>query len=233
MAIPFQLPNSALVDVFSDLLVLGYQLRQARDLGSPDSIRLRLEQMFQEADRLGIEQGIFRDTLMDARFAVVAFLDEMILSSGWPHKEEWASRPLQFQYFETNVAGEEFFTKLDSFRRALPINPDLLEIYHVCLVLGFEGQYKLAGREKLKDLIHDLFRDIQGRRGEPPPLSPHAQRHEEVLEVVKRDLPAWVMAVCAVAVVFFLYVSLSVLIHQEGSSVAESLRTLASNTVQQ
>jgi type VI secretion system protein ImpK len=95
------------------------------------------------------------------------------------------------------------------------------------LLWGFEGKYKLQGREKLKDLIHDLFRDIEGRRGEHPALSPHAERREEVLDLVKRDLPAWVVGVCSVSIVFFFYIALSVLIHQEGTTVAQTLQEFA------
>ena len=229
MAIPPT--RGQLVNVFSDLLVLGFQMKDARDLGNLDSLRATLEERFQEADRQGVEQGISRDTLLDARFAVVAFIDEMILHSGWAQKQEWASHSLTFQFFETNVAGEEFFDRLNSFRRALPPNPDLLEVYHVCLVLGFEGKYKLQGREKLKDLIHDLFRDIEGRRGELFSLSPHAERREEVLDLVKRDLPAWVVGVCSVSIVFFFYIALSVLIHQEGTTVAQHLQELAARAL--
>jgi len=151
----------------------------------------------------------------------------MILNSGWAQKGEWASRPLQYQFFETNVAGEEFFDRLNSYRKALPPNPDLLEVYHICLVWGLEGKYKLQGREKLKDLIHDLFREIEGRRGEQPAFSPHAERREEVLDLVKRGVPAWVIGVCSVSIVFFFYVALSVLIHHEGTTVVQSLQELA------
>ena len=231
MPTPAPSTQGQLINVFSDLLMLGYQVKDARDLGQPNTFRVRLEEMFQEADRRGVEQGIPRDTLMDARFAVVAFIDEMILNSGWAHKQEWTSRLLQFHYFETNVAGEEFFDRLNSLRRALQPDPNLLEVYHVCLVLGFEGKYKLQGRDKLKDLIHDLFRDIEGRRGELPPLSPHAERREEVLELVKRDLPAWVVGVCSVSIVFFFFIALSVLIHQEGTSVAQQLQELATRAL--
>lgn len=48
------------------------------------------------------------------------------------------------------------------------LNTDLLELYYLCLALGFEGKYKLQGREQLRALIQDLGRDLQTRRGEVP-----------------------------------------------------------------
>ncbi|MDH5428983.1 MAG: type IVB secretion system protein IcmH/DotU [Nitrospirota bacterium] len=215
-----------LVNAYFDLLVLGVHARDSRDLGRVESLQAKIDQMLEEADRRGTVMRYSREILIETRYAIVAFLDEMILQSGWDQKSQWASQLLQYKYFQTQVAGEEFFHHLTTLRRALPVNPDLLEVFHACLVLGFEGQYKLEGREKLKDLKHDLFRDIQGLRGEIPPLSPHAERHEVVLDVVKHEIPAWVVLACSLAVAFFSYVGMSVMIHQEAETTFGHLSEL-------
>lgn len=209
------LRTGQLVSAFFDIVVLGVHVRDSRDLGGLESFRTRIKQMLEEADRRGTERGYSRETLNEARYGVVAFLDEMILQSGWDQKSQWASSPLQYQYFETHIAGEEFFERLNALRRAHPVNADLLEMFQTCLVLGFEGKYKLEGREKLKDLTHDLFREIEGIRGDLPPFSPQAERSEVVLDMVKQEIPAWVILACSVAIVFFSYVGMSVLISQE------------------
>ncbi len=219
-----------LVNAFFELLVLGVHARDARDLGRMETLQNKVDQMLEEADRRGTTLGYSRDTLMDARYAVVVFLDEMILQSGWDQKNQWASHLLQYKYFQTQIGGEEFFHHLTSLRRALPINTDLLEVYHVCLVLGFEGKYKLEGREKVKDLYHDLFREIQGIRGVIPPLSPHAERSEIVLDVVKQEIPAWIVVACSLAIVFFSYVGMSVMIHQESDTTQAYLSELVESS---
>jgi type VI secretion system protein ImpK len=215
-----------LVNSFFDLLVLGVHARDSRDLGRLESLQDKVDQILEEADRRGTVFGYSRETLIEARYAVVAFLDEMILQSGWDQKNQWASHLLQYKYFQTQVAGNEFFDHLTSLRRALPVNTDLLEVFHACLVLGFEGKYKLEGREKLKDLKHDLFREIQGLRGEIPPLSPHAERHEEVMDVVKQEIPAWIVVACSLAIVFFSYVGMSVMIQQESETALSQISEL-------
>lgn len=215
-----------LVNAFFNLLVLGVHARDSRDLGRLESLQTQVDQMLEEADRRGTVFGYSRETLIEARYAVVAFLDEMILQSGWDQKNQWASHLLQYKYFQTQVAGEDFFHHLTTLRRALPVNTDLLEVFHACLILGFEGKYKFEGREKLKDLKHDLFREIQGLRGEIPPLSPHAERHEVVMDVVKQEIPAWIVVACSLAIVFFSYVGMSVMIHQESESTLGHLSEL-------
>ncbi len=78
----------------------------------------------------------------EARFALVAFIDEIVSTSGWRGAAEWEREPLQAQLFGTSRAGVEFFTRLDRLR---PDNAAALEVYFYCLALGFQGDY--AGRD--------------------------------------------------------------------------------------
>jgi type VI secretion system protein ImpK len=218
--------SSSLTDVFNDLLVLGAQLRDATNPGSVDSLRTRLQQLFQAAEEKGRSAGFSPDMLTNARYAVAAFLDEMLINSRWVHKDEWAARPLQYEFFGEFTAGEGFFKRLETIRGGIPVNADLLELYTYCLMLGFEGQYKLQDRDKLRGLVDDLSRQIQGKRGEIPPLSPKGRRPEELLELVKRELPVWVIVVTSVSLVLFFYLGLSFLVGQDTAYVDQELKRL-------
>jgi type VI secretion system protein ImpK len=218
--------SAKLVDVFCDLFVLGSHFRDAGNLGSVEALRTRLEGVFARAEERGKSVGVPSDVMMEGRYALAAYLDEMIINSRWPLKSQWASRPLQYEFFNEFVAGEGFFIRLDRIRSAMPVNVDLLEIFGLCLMLGFEGQYKLQDREKLKGLIEDVSREIQAKRGELPALSPHGQRPEELLDMVKRELPAWVVMVISLGIVFFFYLALSLLMSHEASSVVGELKRL-------
>jgi len=215
-----------LTDVFSDLFVLGAYLKDARNLGTPDAFRARLHHLFQSAEQSSKDAGIPHDTFADARYAVTAFLDELIINSRWPHKEQWASRPLQYDFFGEFVAGEGFFKRLDVIRTAMPLNADLVEVFALCLILGFEGQYKIQDRDKLKGLLDDVTREIQARRGEVPALSPHGTRPEELLDLVKHELPAWVPVVISIGIVVFFYLALSLLMSHDAGTVADELKRL-------
>ena len=220
-----------MTDAFSDLFVLGAYVRDSRDLGTADALRARLLNLFQSAETQGKEQGFSSEILTQAKYAVAAFLDEMIFSSNWASKDQWSSRPLQFEFFGEYVAGEGFFKRLEVIRGALPINTDLLEVYVNCLIFGFEGQYKLEDRGKLRGLIEDVTREIQAKR-EVLPLSPHGPRPQEVLEMVKRGLPAWVVLVLSVGIIFFFYLGLSLLMSYDAGQVVEELQRLLQDTKQ-
>ena len=219
--------SGRLAEVFGDLLVLGTYLKDAKDLGSPEHLRTRLHHLFRVAEDQGKSAGIHSDAYTQARYAVTAYIDEMIISSRWANRDQWSARPLQYDFFGEYVAGEGFFQHLDTIRRSLPLNAELLEVYGLCLILGFEGQYRIHEREKLRGLIEDVTREVQAKRGDVPVLSPHGERPEELLtELVKRELPVWVVLVTSAGIVLLFYLALLFLISQDAGHVVDQLRKL-------
>jgi type VI secretion system protein ImpK len=81
-----------------------------------------------------------------ARFAVCAWVDEAILSSGWKEKAQWQREQLQRVYYRTTEAGEEFFERLNAlgFQQR-----GVREVYYLCLALGFAGRHCNPGDEFL------------------------------------------------------------------------------------
>ncbi len=215
-----------LAEVFGDLLILGTYLKDAKDLGSPDHLRTRLHHLFRVAEELGKSVGIHSDAYAQARYAVTAYIDEMIISSRWANRDQWSARPLQYDFFGEYVAGEGFFQHLDTIRRSHPLNADLLEVYGLCLILGFEGQYRIHEREKLRGLIEDVTREVQAKRGDVPALSPNGKRPEELIELVKRELPVWVVLATSAGIVLLFYLALLFLIRQDAGHVVDQLRKL-------
>jgi type VI secretion system protein ImpK len=78
----------------------------------------------------------------DARFALVAFIDEVVATSGWRNAPEWERDPLQAQLFGTRDAGLEFYKRMERLKKP---NAAALEVFYYCLALGFQGEY--VGRE--------------------------------------------------------------------------------------
>lgn len=110
--------------------------------GFRTSIRAALKSAMEQAKTLGYSSEINQL----AFFAAVAFLDESVLRLQSPAFADWAQRPLQEEMFGHNRAGEVFFEHL----RNLLARPDsqevadCLEVYVLCMLLGFRGQYALS-----------------------------------------------------------------------------------------
>jgi type VI secretion system protein ImpK len=108
-----------------------------------ETFRRRMKSALQEIEREAGTAGYGSAEIRDAEFAVVAFLDETILSSKNQKAEEWRKRPLNIELFGQAIAGDVFFDKLIDIERRPDSQhlADLLEVYLLCLLLGFEGRF--------------------------------------------------------------------------------------------
>jgi type VI secretion system protein ImpK len=131
---------------------------------------------------------------------------------------------LQAELFGLNYAGEEFFRRLDDLRRRPQEHVQVLEVYYLCLVLGFKGKYHLDNPEGLRQLIEETKADIlrAKERRLHLPLSPHAIPEEKFGEIVTKNLPAWLVAAAAGAVGVLCFLVLSWMI----SGAADKVKVL-------
>jgi type VI secretion system protein ImpK len=97
------------------------------------------------------QQGGFSDADYDlGRFAVFAWIDETILSSGWEGRNRWLGEQLQRRFYHTADAGKLFFEKLNLLG---PHQLDVREVYFLCLAMGFAGQYCNEGDDYLLEQL--------------------------------------------------------------------------------
>ena len=110
-----------------------------------------------------------------AVYAFVAFLDESVLASSGPAFTGWSRQPLQEEVFGDHTAGETFFRNVDELlaRGGDAQTADVLEVYQLCLLMGFHGRYRddPVQLERYRDAI---ARRIDGIRGAPGALAPDA-----------------------------------------------------------
>jgi type VI secretion system protein ImpK len=106
------------------------------------SIRAALRAAMEQAKALGYSSEVNQL----AFFAAVALLDESVLKMQNPNFADWAQRPLQEEMFGHNRAGEVFFDQLQSLlaRQDSMETADCLEVYCLCLLLGFKGKFALS-----------------------------------------------------------------------------------------
>ncbi len=213
-----------LPDLCAECLMLVLQLRGTKEFGDAATLRQRIKELIgrfeSEAKSAGYEQNFIREKLT---FALVAFLDETILGSEWSGKESWFAYPLQMEYFNRFDAGDEFFNRLQELRQSTRQNVDAVEVFYLCLALGFRGRYQF-NPEKVQPIIEDVYHDlrrISGKSAEP--LSPHGKPRDQIRQVAKETVPTWVIGVAAAAVGLIFYVIMSVMISNEAGSVARQL----------
>jgi len=167
-----------------------------------------------------------------ATFAVVAFLDESILNSSNPVFADWPRMPLQEELFGGHTAVEIFFQCIDRLlaRGDTPQLADVLEVYALCLLLGYRGRYSLSGQEGIRTVLEAIGDKIQRIRGKAGPLSPNWSAPQDAVQSKTYD--PWLRRLAYGAVGFLLLaVVLFVGFELSLSSGASGLHSAASITM--
>src|SRR5436190_11180482 len=202
-----------LADLCGDLIAFALQLKRSKDPGDAEAMRLKVDEQFRALETKARQADVPQEDVQQAKYAICAFVDEMILTSSWPLKESWADKPLQLAYFNDFSAGEEFYNKVDQLRGAK--KNSVLEVYYLCLALGFRGKFvDMQGMEKKKVLIDSLLREIRGAAPAPGAgtLSPSWQPPDSAKGMGRR-FPAWLIAAGCAILLLGLYLALSALMN--------------------
>ncbi|HKO47702.1 MAG TPA: DotU family type IV/VI secretion system protein [Polyangiaceae bacterium] len=136
--------NAHMYRACADSLRFALRIPTAMDLPAAPELRQRAVAALDGAVAQGRAVGLPEADLAEARYALVAFMDEQVLKSSWVGRAEWMSQPLQLIFYREYTAGENFFVRLRSILQS-GSRPFALEIYYLCLVLGFRGAYGVSG----------------------------------------------------------------------------------------
>jgi type VI secretion system protein ImpK len=151
------------------------------------SIRSFLDAFSNEARDLRIAA----EDIEAAKYAFCAALDEAILASSFPLRDAWERRPLQLLLFGDQLAGEHFFDKLEQLRLRGAERLQALQVFHMCLLLGFKGRYALDGADRLSYLAARLGDEIAHLRGKSKGFAPRAERPDNITHQLQSNAPFW------------------------------------------
>jgi type VI secretion system protein ImpK len=155
-----------------------------------------------EAGRLGYSS----DDVALVLYAVVAFLDESVLNSTQTMFASWPNRPLQEEIFGGHMGGEIFFQHLRQLlaRQDSEDLADVLEVFQLCLLLGFQGRYSTMDNGELRGLSTAAGEKIRRIRGSFGDLSPSWSLPDG--EVPPRARDPWLPWLTTVAIAAFVAV---------------------------
>jgi type VI secretion system protein ImpK len=142
------------------LLMMVPNLRAAHPPGDVGVTRARLIELVRDFDAAVIKQGLPDDQRNIARYALCTVVDEAIQMTPWGTAANWAQQSLLIHFFKENWGGEKFFQILDKMSETPARFMPLLELFYVCLAVGFMGRFHLAGaqgRQAVSDLRERLY----------------------------------------------------------------------------
>jgi type VI secretion system protein ImpK len=99
------------------------------------------------------------DNYLEAQYVMAAFADDVFIHLNWEGRRAWTTNLLESALFQSHIAGEKVFDKLDRLlRHRDPANKSLAAVYLSALSLGFRGKYHgLNDHGKLRRYRRDLF----------------------------------------------------------------------------
>jgi type VI secretion system protein ImpK len=213
--------------VFQEILVGSERLRTGRQtVTDPAVFRKQVIDALKMADQQARNQGYNADDIKLAIFAVVAFVDESVLNLRLPVFADWPRRPLQEELFGHHVAGEIFFKNLQELlgKNDSQDLADLLEVYLMCLLLGFAGRYSLGNRGELQAVTNATDQKIRRIRGSAAMLSPGWELPPEALQRAGTDplvKKIGIAAAACVALALILFVAYKLILGSGLSSLSE------------
>jgi type VI secretion system protein ImpK len=191
-------PTGALALALQEAFIVAIRLRSQRQVAAdPASFRQHVKQLVSVADHEARQLGYDPAYISRAVYAYLAFLDESVLGSRQASFTEW--QPLQADVFRDHNAGETFFQYLDELLGHQDSAPlaDLLEVYQLCMLLGFRGRFGAAGQSGLQEKTITTAEKIRRIRGSEKELSPSWALPEG--EVVEAPRDRWLPLLAALA----------------------------------
>jgi len=214
----------------TDLFLIVIRMREAEDLGEPASLRKLIGYYLELFEKNCKAIGVSGDSITDAKYALVALMDETVLSVPGICRDYWYTRPMQLDIFGDNIAGEEFYARLQKMLLDMEKKKDVLEIYYICLSLGFEGRYKLFNPEERVTIMDDLGRKLRRTRVRSSSgISPHGGRTDSMKRSRSRGFlfPLWLASLIAAGGFGALYVWLGFPSSARAGAGMEFLGTLS------
>jgi type VI secretion system protein ImpK len=157
-----------------EAMTVAVRLRTNRQsVADSASFRAHVKQLLGRADQESRDLGYDGDLVRLAIYAYVAFLDESVMNSSLPQFADWPKQPLQEELFGDLRAGERFFGYLQDLlgRQDSEHVADALEVFELCLLLGFRGRYSAEDPAQIRALADAVQAKIGRIRGGSEPLA--------------------------------------------------------------
>jgi type VI secretion system protein ImpK len=202
-----------LVGAAGTLLAIVDQLRSMSSHKDPAALRQQLLIAIADFEAQAAAGGVPRPKITAARYLMCCFLDEAVAQTPWGSAGEWATRNLLQEFHEERWGGEKAFQLLERLGQEPEANADLLELFYICLRLGFEGRFRGTpnGRAQLDAIATRMLEVIRPAStvASARTLAPNWQgvatpSHREV-----SVLPLWVLFALTAALVLGLFLAVN------------------------
>lgn len=186
--------NNPLVTAANPLLNAIPQIRHSVSHDDQAGLRQRLIDEIRRFEVRGQQAGLPYEVIVGARYCLCTALDEAAALTPWGSSGVWSGSGLLVTFHNETWGGEKFFQLLARLSQNPREHINLLELINYCLLLGFEGRYRVMdnGRTQLETIKQRLWQMICGvRGGYAPLLSVHGEDRPVLRKLWRPVVPLW------------------------------------------
>lgn len=177
--------------------------------------------------------GVAAEHANIAKYLICATADDIVQNIPTDDRHLWTRYSMTSRFFGERLGGVNFFKQLEWLQHDPAGNFEVLELQHVCLALGFQGQYRAidGGPVQLQYIQRTLYELL--RRVRPKPvldLSPRWKGQALAIGRMRNAVPIWVVAAIAALWLFAIFLGLRAKIGAVGETVAAEVEALHPTT---
>ncbi|MFT2798584.1 DotU family type VI secretion system protein [Serratia sp. N21D137] len=204
--------SNPLVTAATPLLNAIPQIRKLMSHDDLAGLRQRLIDEIRCFEMRSQQAGLQYEVIVGARYCLCTALDEAAALTPWGSNGVWSGSGLLVTFQSETWGGEKFFQLLAQLSQNPREHINLLELINYCLLLGFEGRYRVMdnGRtqlETIKQRLWQMIRSIRG--GYVPQLSVHGEARPVLRKLWCPIVPLWVCIVLACFAAYLFYTILN------------------------
>ena len=188
------------------------QIRHSVSHDDPARLRQQLIDQIRRFELSCQQSGLSYEVIIGASYCLCTALDEAAALTPWGSRGVWTSNGLLVTFHNETWGGEKFFQLLAKLSQNPRQHILLLELIYFCLLLGFEGRYRVLdnGRSQLETIKQRLLQMIRGVRGSyAPALSVHPTDQPVLRKLWRPMIPLWACAAVAALGACLFYIILN------------------------
>jgi type VI secretion system protein ImpK len=211
------------------LLALAAAVLADRQVADVAALRARAGEEAKAFEKQLTAMGLSSEDNARARYAVLATVDDIVQNLPGGLQSDWARTSLVVQSFGQAFGGDQFFTILDTMLQRPAANLDMLELYHACLAVGFQGRARVApdGRQQIESRMSAIYSALSGIRPRPETdLVPQWQGVPTPMPRVGWLMRALLAAAAVLAALLLIFVVLKLWLDGRDEAARAALRPL-------
>lgn len=200
-------PSDVLVAAATPLFLVVAQLRNLVENADVNALRREMVDQLRRFEERAVRYQARGGDVSAARYIMCALIDEAVMTTPWGSASAWSDNSMLNQFHNETWGGEKVFNILDRVRAEPAKYLALLKLLDLCLLMGFEGKYRVleGGRERLDDLRAELGRLLrQHIPSEVTELSPQWQG-VTARRGMRSYVPLWIVFAASALVALVAY----------------------------